>query len=126
MIEFRVAPPSSDRSPAPSAAPSQIRLSHMLSALSYALDLTEGHPPGHTLGTALIGMRIAASLRLEPQLRSALYYALLLKDTGCSSNAARMAQLFGSSDQYVKHRMKLVDRQGRVGLALATARNVGQ
>ena len=37
----------------------RVSLSEVLSALSYALDLTEGATPGHTLRTCLIGMRLA-------------------------------------------------------------------
>ena len=103
----------------------QVSLSEVLAALSHALDLTEGQPLGHTIRTCLIGMRIAGELQLSAEDRSALYYALLLKDAGCSSNAARMAALFGSDDQYVKPRMKVVDWHNRIGLALETARNVG-
>jgi hypothetical protein len=40
-------------------AASALRLSEILSALSYALDLTEGQPEGHAVRTCLIGMRIA-------------------------------------------------------------------
>ena len=79
-----------------SASTVQVSLSEVLAALSHALDLTEGQPLGHTIRTCLIGMRLASELGLSPEDRSALYYALLLKDAGCSSNAARMAALFGS------------------------------
>jgi HD-GYP domain-containing protein (c-di-GMP phosphodiesterase class II) len=79
----------------------RISLSEVLSALSCALDLTEGAPAGHTMRTCLIGMRIAEAVGIDPEQRSALYYALLLKDAGCSSNAGRMAALFGSDDQTV-------------------------
>lgn len=99
-------------------------LSELLSALSRALDLTEGQPPGHTLRTCFIGMRLAEETGLDEDRRTALYYALLLKDAGCSSNAARMASLFGSADQVVKYRMKFPDWHHRLGLAVATARNV--
>lgn len=92
----------------------QISLSEVLAALSHALDLTEGQPLGHTIRTCLIGMRLAEELSLPADERSALYYALLLKDAGCSSNAARMAALFGSDDRYVKPRMKVVDWHDRV------------
>src|SRR5581483_791914 len=39
----------------------------------------------------------------------ALFYALLLKDLGCSSNAAKMAYLFGADDLQVKRTGRLVD-----------------
>jgi HD-GYP domain len=76
-----------------------VALSEILSALSYALDLTEGAAPGHSARSCLIGMRIAEELALSAADRSALYYAILLKDAGCSSNAGRMAALFGSDDR---------------------------
>ncbi|MFN8580154.1 MAG: hypothetical protein U0163_04140 [Gemmatimonadaceae bacterium] len=56
---------------------------------------------------------------------AALYYALLLKDAGCSSNASRMAALFGTDDQQVKPRMKVVDWDDRIQLAVETWRNTG-
>ncbi|MBR9988629.1 MAG: HD domain-containing protein, partial [Gemmatimonadetes bacterium] len=104
----------------------QVGLSEMLSALSHALDMTEGQPVGHTLRTCMIGMRLADELHITAAEREALYYALLLKDAGCSSNAARMAMLFGSPDQDVKYRMKLVDWHKSVRLAVHTMRTVGR
>ncbi len=103
-----------------------VSLSEVLSALSYALDLTEGATPGHTLRSCLIGMRLASEIGLGAAERSALYYAILLKDAGCSSNAGRMAALFGSDDQWVKPRMKVVDWHNRMRLALRTALTVGK
>jgi putative nucleotidyltransferase with HDIG domain len=102
-----------------------VSLSELLSALSYALDLTEGQPPGHTNRTCVIGMRLAEEIGLGGAERTALYFALLLKDAGCSSNAARMAALFGSDDQLVKQRMKLVDWHRAGSLAVRTAQLCG-
>ena len=79
-----------------------LKLSSILSGLSYALDLTEGHPRGHASRSCLIGMRIASVLGLPADDRSHLFYALLLKDAGCSSNSARVFQLFGGDDQKAK------------------------
>jgi HD-GYP domain-containing protein (c-di-GMP phosphodiesterase class II) len=105
-------------------AQGRISLSEVLSALSCALDLTEGAPAGHSMRTCLIGMRIGEAIGLDIEQRSALYYALLLKDAGCSSNAGRMAALFDADDQIVKPRMKTVDWHARMRLAVATARAV--
>src|SRR4029078_7640193 len=74
--------------------------------------------------TCLIGMRIAEAIGLEPDQRSALYYALLLKDAGCSRNGGRIATLFGRDDQALKPRMKSVDWHARLKLAIETARAV--
>ncbi len=86
-----------------------IRFSEIISALSVALDITQGHPQGHCIRTALIGMRLADVLRLPPPDCSALFYALLLKDLGCSSNAAKMAYLFGADDHLVKRAARMID-----------------
>ena len=116
---------TSNESAASNSGAASVGLSEVLAALSHALDLTEGQPIGHTVRSCLIGMRIAAEIGLSPEDRSALYYALLLKDTGCSSNAAKLAALFGSDDRLVKPRLKVADWHNRVGQAVATARNVG-
>jgi HD-GYP domain-containing protein (c-di-GMP phosphodiesterase class II) len=99
--------------------PARIVLSEVLASLSYALDLTDGQPEGHTMRSCLIGMRLGTELGLDTEARSALYYALLLKDAGCSSNAARLCQLFGTDDRTLKPEMRLVDWQDRVALAAA-------
>jgi HD-GYP domain-containing protein (c-di-GMP phosphodiesterase class II) len=91
------------------AGPSVILLSEVIGALSYALDLTEGEPPGHAKRSCLIGMRLAQELRLDPESRSDLFYALLLKDAGCTANAARMAALFGADDHELKRTAKRTD-----------------
>ena len=86
-----------------------VRLSDVLTGLSYALDLTEGSRPGHSVRTCLIGMRLADVIGLPADQRSSLFYALLMKDLGCSSNAARFAALFGADDQELKSSLKTVD-----------------
>ena len=89
--------------------PASFALSEVLGALSYALDITEGEPPGHAVRTLAIGMRIAEELRLGDDVRSALFYALLLKDAGCSANASRLSSLFQADDHAAKAAMKRVD-----------------
>ena len=91
------------------AGPRKIALSELIGALSYALDVAEGEPPGHAKRSCLIGMRLAGELGLGAPARSDLFYALLLKDAGCSANSARMAALFGADDQEAKRTSKLVD-----------------
>jgi HD-GYP domain-containing protein (c-di-GMP phosphodiesterase class II) len=87
----------------------EIVLSELIGALSFALDLAEGEPPGHATRSCLIGMRLADELGLDANARADLFYALLLKDAGCSANSARMAALFGADDQQAKRTSKLVD-----------------
>ncbi|MGH2885983.1 MAG: hypothetical protein ACRDPA_25360, partial [Solirubrobacteraceae bacterium] len=49
----------------PTEAIVDLQLSEVLSALSHALDITEGQVPGHAERSCLIGMRIAAALDLD-------------------------------------------------------------
>jgi putative nucleotidyltransferase with HDIG domain len=86
-----------------------IHLSEVVGALSYALDITEGQPVGHSLRCCWIGMHVGMRLGLEPAELSDLYYTLLLKDIGCSSNAARICQLYLADDLAFKAGYKTVD-----------------
>jgi putative nucleotidyltransferase with HDIG domain len=86
-----------------------VRRSDVLAGLSYALDLTEGQRPGHSVRSALIGMRLADLLGLSARERGDLFLTVLMKDLGCSSNAARFAALFGHHDQDLKASLKTVD-----------------
>ena len=91
------------------AASGEIALSALIGALSYALDVAEGEPTGHAERSCLIGMRLADTLGFDAGSRSDLFYALLLKDVGCSANSAHMAALFGADDQAAKRTSKRVN-----------------
>lgn len=82
------------------------KLSEIVGALSYALDITEGQPEGHAIRSCMIGMRLGEEIGLDTNQRSSLFYALLLKDLGCSSNAAKVCYLFGADDRTVKQEFK--------------------
>jgi len=85
-------------------------LAEIISALSLALDLTEGAVPGHALRCCLLGMRLGRELGFSDAALADLYHALLLKDVGCSSNSARMCQIIGGGDdRAVKSGVKLED-----------------
>lgn len=86
-----------------------VRLAEIVGALSFALDLTEGQPEGHALRCCWIGMHIGRQLGLDDAALSDLYYTLLLKDVGCSSNAARLCQLYLTDDLHLKRDYKFVD-----------------
>jgi putative nucleotidyltransferase with HDIG domain len=102
----------------------QIKLSEVISALSYALDITEGQPKGHAARSCMLGMRLGRELRLGVAESSALFYALLLKDLGCSSNSGRMCYLFGSDDRAVKRNAKTADWTSLSGRLNYIAQNV--
>ena len=76
----------------------QVRLSELLGALSHALDMVEGQPAGHCVRSCWIGIHIGREIGLDEEKIWELYYALLLKDLGCSSNAARICRLFLTDD----------------------------
>jgi putative nucleotidyltransferase with HDIG domain len=86
-----------------------ISLSEIISALSFALDLTEGAVLGHALRSCLLGMRIASEAKLPSEQTGSLYFALLLKDIGCSSNAGRLCEIIGGDDRAVKAGARLED-----------------
>jgi len=94
---------------APVSSPTQLRMSDLISALSYALDLTEGQPMGHAVKCCLLSMRLAEILQLTVEQKADLYYATLLKDTGCSSNAARMYEILGGDERKAKQEIKSTD-----------------
>jgi putative nucleotidyltransferase with HDIG domain len=82
--------------------------SELLSALSYALDITEGQAEGHGIRCCWIGTHIGRVIGLPEEELTDLYYTLLLKDIGCSSNAARICQLYLTDDRTFKRDHKLV------------------
>lgn len=92
------------------AAPrtSTIALAELVGAFSYALDLTEGQPAGHCVRACWIGSHIGRALNLSAQDRDDLYYTPLLKDLGCSSNAARICELYQADDLAFKQGYKTV------------------
>ncbi|MGH9466833.1 MAG: HD-GYP domain-containing protein [Terriglobales bacterium] len=66
--------------------------------------------PGHALRSCLLGMRLGNELGFSAAELADLYPALLLKDVGCSSNAARICQIIGGGDdRAVKAGVKLED-----------------
>lgn len=87
---------------------SQIPLSELILSLTTALDMTEGQPPEHCIRSCWIGMHIGKKLQLAPDVLHDLFYSLLLKDAGCSSNAARICQLYFTDDREFKRNYKTV------------------
>ncbi len=101
------APPAA--SDPPPLVAGHLRLSTIIGALSHALDLTEGQPPGHCLRACWIGFHVGQAIGMTRQQLWDLYYTLLLKDAGCSSNAERLCQLYANDDRITKHDYFQVD-----------------
>ncbi len=102
----------------------QYRLSEVIGALSHALDLTEGQPVGHSQRSCMIGMALAERLDLGSEVRRDLFYAILLKDAGCSSSAARMCELFSTDDRALKREFSFVDWTNTAEFVRYAAKNV--
>ena len=71
--------------------------------------MVEGQSQGHIIRTCFIGMSLGKRLGLPDEQRSALFYALLLKDAGCSSIASKMSALFDADDFEAKRKVKTVN-----------------
>lgn len=85
-----------------------LSLSELISSLTVALDMTEGQPKEHSLRCCWIGMHIGQKLNLIEQDMHDLFFTLLLKDAGCSSNAARICELYMTDDLNFKKDYKTV------------------
>ncbi len=85
-----------------------MKLSELIGALSHALDITEGQPKGHCIRACWIGMHLGRTIGLGVGALRELYYTLLLKDLGCSSNAARICELYLTDDLSFKRDFKTV------------------
>ena len=97
--------------PIPTVTPlpaSSIKLSELIAALSQALDITEGQPEGHCIRCCWIGMHMGREIGMSDDDLWDLYYTLLLKDLGCSSNAARICELYLTDDLAFKQDYKVV------------------
>ncbi|WP_442769788.1 HD-GYP domain-containing protein [Zoogloea ramigera] len=86
-----------------------LTLSELIGALSHALDITEGQAEGHCVRSCWIGMHVGRAMGLPDETLWELYYTLLLKDLGCSSNAARICELYLTDDLSFKHDFKTVN-----------------
>ena len=113
-----------DQPQSPSNGLSTVALADVISALSYALDITEGQPEGHAAKSCLIAMRMAQEIGLSARDCSSLFYGALIKDAGCSSNAAKVCALFGADDRAIKRSFKINDFTNQVHALRYMVRNV--
>jgi putative nucleotidyltransferase with HDIG domain len=103
----------------------ELRLSEVVGALSHALDVTHGQPGGHAARSCLIGMRIARAVGLGTAEQSSIFYALLLKDAGCSTNASKIAALYGADDHAVQRERSHIDHRSAAANLGHAIRNAG-
>ena len=69
----------------------RIESPELMAGLSRALDLTEGEPMGHSIRSCWIGTQIAERIGIERTLADDPYYALLLKEAGCSDHVGQVS-----------------------------------
>lgn len=100
-----------------------VRTSEIVAALSRALDVTEGLPAGHAARTCYLALRLADRMGIAKVIGADLFYGALLKDLGCSSNAALLVELFGADDIELKRREALTERD-HLAMALLTLRTL--
>lgn len=81
----------------------------ILASLSRALDMVEGQPEGHAIRSARIALRIGELLGMNQQQLENLFFAGVLKDSGCSNNSVRIHKIFGGDEFLSKRAVKFVD-----------------
>ena len=72
-----------------------VRLAELVAALSLGVDLGFGQPMEHVLRQCLIALRLAERIDLDEQERAVVYYAALLVNVGCHTDAHEQAKWFG-------------------------------
>jgi HD-GYP domain-containing protein (c-di-GMP phosphodiesterase class II) len=72
-----------------------VRLAELLAALSLGIDLGFSQPMEHVLRQCRIALRLADVVDLGDTDRQALYYAALLVNVGCHTDAHEQARWFG-------------------------------
>jgi HD-GYP domain-containing protein (c-di-GMP phosphodiesterase class II) len=72
-----------------------VRLAELVASLSLGIDLGFGQPMEHVLRQCLIALRLGELIGLDEVERSTIYYAALLVNVGCHSDAHEQAKWFG-------------------------------
>jgi len=111
--------------PAPSriASGDKVRLAELVAALSLGVDLGFGQPMEHVLRECTIALRLADRIGLNDAERSTVYYAALLVNVGCHSDAHEQAKWFG--DDIALRSGKYTHDYRSMRAAAATMRLVG-
>ena len=101
----RAAPPSrrqkGEAHPWPVAVPTRAELA---SAFAQALDLAEGHQPGHAARVCYIALNLAQALGLAAKEQRATCYAAFLHDAGAVAASAELCRLMNVSEETIFNR----------------------
>src|SRR5258706_56421 len=104
---------------------SQVRLAELVAALSLGIDLGFGQPMEHVLRQCLIALRLAERVGLDEETRVAVYYAALLINVGCHSDAHEQAKWFGDDIAMKSHKYDPKLQIGSLRAAVAGLRAIG-
>ena len=122
----RALPPRSVAARAIVTPDGAVRTAELLAALSTALDMAEGHEPGHAIKTCYLALRVADVLQLPDVDREDLLYAALLKDAGSPWTAAGMAQALRTSDIEQKRDLASLDPRRPLAMTRFTLAHLGR
>ena len=102
---------------------SHVRLAELVAALSLGIDLGFGQPMEHVLRQCLIALRLAEHIGLDEGERADVYYAALLINVGCHTDAHEQAKWFG--DDIALKSVKYDYEPTSVRMALSGMRKIG-
>src|SRR6187402_1317336 len=101
----------------------QARLAELVAALSLGIDLGFGQPMEHILRQCRIALRLSELVGLDDEARAAVYYAALLVNVGCHTDAHEQAKWFG--DDIALKSTKYDHTQGSMADVLSGLRLMG-
>ena len=123
MGDVELPTPATQPAPGRIASGDKVRLAELVAALSLGVDLGFGQPMEHVLRECTIALRLAERIGLNGAERSTVYYAALLVNVGCHSDAHEQAKWFG--DDIALRSGKYAHEYRSVRAAAATMRLVG-
>jgi putative nucleotidyltransferase with HDIG domain len=86
-----------------------VAFSELVAALTYAFDLGSSEHSGHTLRACVLGMNLGWNVFLSEEWMSELYYALLLKDVGTTSNTVDICERMGMEEYLCRLGLRVFD-----------------
>jgi HD-GYP domain-containing protein (c-di-GMP phosphodiesterase class II) len=104
---------------------SGVRLSEVLGAMSFGIDLAMGNQPEHVLRQTLLSLRLADRLGLDDDAREVVFYTSMLAWVGCHIDAYEQARWFGD-DQALKHAARFTDIGRPITGTMFLVSNVGR
>jgi HD-GYP domain-containing protein (c-di-GMP phosphodiesterase class II)/DNA-binding CsgD family transcriptional regulator len=87
----------------------RVEIAGVLAALSVTSDLTRGHPPGEAMRACLLAVELAQRAGLSVGEQGDVFYAALMRFSGCSATSHEAAAALGGDDIAVRSRGDLID-----------------